>query len=393
MRKLLVVFFGFGLLGYFLVKNYYHVDEKALLTAIKPPAEDISEKLPQGSDLETPLKIPNGMRLAVFTDLKERGMPRVLAFDKNRTLFASITRNGKVIALPDEDKDGTADRVVEVISDLDRPHGIAFENKKMFIAEADKVVAYDYDSENFTIGSGQELFSLPGGGRHFTRTIKIYDGKLYTSVGSSCDVCVEDDEKRSTILVSDLEGKNLKVFAKGLRNTVFFDFDKDGRIWGNDMGRDFLGDLLPPDEVNLISEGKDYGWPYCYGKNLRDLKFSPGNNLDYCLNTQPSVYDYPAHIAPLGITFINSRLFSRQEQGDILSAFHGSWNSSVLVGYKVVKLTVADGRVTKMEDFITGWLKDNDDVLGRPVDLVFDKDGILYISDDKAGLIYILTRE
>lgn len=385
--------------GYNLLKYYYHLDEQALLTAIKPPAGDIVEKLPQGSDLDTPLKIPAGMRLAVFADLKDVGNPRVLTFDSNGVLYVSLPREGKIIALPDKDRNGTADEIITVISDLNRPHGISFHSEKMYIAETDKVVRYDYSPDSISVSNGEVLFALPEGGRHFTRTIKILDGKLYTSVGSSCDVCVEKDEQRSAILISDLNGEGLRVYASGLRNTVFFAFDDKGRLWGNDMGRDFLGDLLPPDELNLISEGKDYGWPYCFGKNIRDLKFQPSQNLNYCASTEPTTFDYPAHIAPLGITFINSKLFAEADQGNLLSVFHGSWNSTVPVGYKIVKLTVEDNKVTKMEDFIGGWLKDSGDVLGRPVDLVFDPSassgqaGVLYISDDKAGLIYILTKE
>lgn len=177
--------------------------------------------------------------------------------------------------------------------------------------------------------------------------------------------------------------KNLRVFAKGLRNTVFFTFDGKGRIWGNDMGRDFLGDSLPPDELNIISEGKDYGWPYCYGDKVRDTKFQNGQQPDYCKDTQGPVFKYPAHVAPLGITF--------DGQGNIFASFHGSWNSSVPVGYKVVKLTLSGDNIVKSEDYVTGWLK-GQEVLGRPVDLIFDKNGNLYISDDKAGLIYVLFK-
>jgi glucose/arabinose dehydrogenase len=205
-------------------------------------------------------------------------------------------------------------------------------------------------------------------------------------------VCREKDDKRSAILVSDLDGSDLNLFASGLRNTVFFDFDAQGRMWGNDMGRDFLGDDLPPDELNIIEAGRDYGWPYCYGKNVRDNKFDSGNTIN-CAESQGSTYDYPAHIAPLGVRFINSEMFSEDSQDDLLSVFHGSWNSSTPVGYKIVKLDVSGKEVLEMEDFISGWLKKDGDVLGRPVDLIFDNEGYLYISDDKANIVYILSKE
>lgn len=357
---------------------------------VEGPKKDLFEGLPQGGALNFSLSVPSGYKLGLFADLGDL-LPRVLEFDPQGVLFASIPGRGRIVALPDENKDGVADRVVDVLTGLNRPHGMAFAGGKLFVGESDKVVRYDYDPGSFGTTNRQVLFDLPNGGRHFTRTIKIHDDNLYSSVGSSCDTCIEDDGKRSSILISGLDGSNLRVFAKGLRNTVFFVFDKEGRIWGNDMGRDFLGDNLPPDELNIIQGGGDYGWPYCYGDGVRDSRFMAGTNQNYCDNTKPPAYKYPAHIAPLGLTFIDSPLFGNNDQGDILSSFHGSWNSSTPVGYKVVKLKVEDGRVVGMEDFITGFIKDGE-VLGRPVDIVFAENGTLFISDDKAGAIYILSK-
>ncbi|OGM11401.1 hypothetical protein A2Z22_01295 [Candidatus Woesebacteria bacterium RBG_16_34_12] len=280
---------------------------------------------------------------------------------------------------------------------MKNPHGLVFHNNQLFLAEEDKVVRYDYDSENYQLENEQILFGLPESGRHFTRTIKILGEKLYTSVGSSCDVCLEKDAKRAAILISNLDGSDLQIFTKGLRNTVFFTFDPSAgsgqvKMWGNDMGRDFLGDNLPPDELNVIEEGRNYGWPYCYGKSIRDLKFRELEALERCRDiTQPSTFDYPAHVAPLGITFINSDFLGKDNQGDLLIAFHGSWNSSLPVGYKIVKLNLSDDKVVGMEDFITGWYE-NGKLLGRPVDLLFKDNQTLFISDDKAGVVYILTK-
>jgi glucose/arabinose dehydrogenase len=352
--------------------------------------KELVENLPQGGELNFALNVPPNFELGLFVDLGS-SLPRVLEFDPIGVLFASIPAQGKIVALPDENKDGVADRVVNVLTGLNRPHGIAFAGGKIFIGESDKVVRYDYDPGSFGAANRQVLFSLASGGRHFTRTIKIYEDKLYTSVGSSCDTCIEDDPKRSTVLVSGVDGSDLRVFAKGLRNTVFFVFDKEGRLWGNDMGRDFLGDNLPPDELNVIEDSQDYGWPFCYGDRVRDPQFMGGTNQDYCSQTTPPAFKYPAHIAPLGLVFINSPLFVKEDQGDILASFHGSWNSSTPVGYKIVKLNVEEGRVTSMEDLITGFIKDGN-VLGRPVDVIFAENGTLFISDDKAGAIYILSK-
>jgi glucose/arabinose dehydrogenase len=389
---ILIIIFALAFSAFYFLKNYalWEISPREIIPKFSIPQKSIKQYLPQGSDLTYPLTLPFGFNLGIFMDLKG-AFPRALAFDEAGRLFASVPSKGKIVAIPDEDGDGKGDKIVEVMTGLDRPHGIALEGGSIYVAETDKVIRASYNPETFTVGIPQTLFDLPGGGRHFTRTIRISNGKLYTSVGSSCDACVEEEPFRASVLVSNLDGSDLRVFAKGLRNTVFFTFDSNGKMWGTDMGRDFLGDNLPPDDVNLIEDGKDYGWPFCYGNQVRDSKFRTGENLSYCSDTVAPKFELPAHNAPLGITFINSALFSGEDQGDILVALHGSWNSSVPVGYKIVKLSVLGDFVTGMEDFITGFI-DGKEVLGRPVDLIFDRNGYLFISDDKSGLIYILSK-
>nr|AKQ03199.1 L-sorbosone dehydrogenase [uncultured Microgenomates bacterium Rifle_16ft_4_minimus_37906] len=394
-RILLIVFLILGLVGagiYFTGKyQAWRLNPKELFTNLTTPQKNIRQFLPQGQELSYPLTIAKGFGIGVFADLKG-GMPRVLAFDPNGVLFASVPNKGKVVALPDKERDGSSDQTIDVLSGLNQPHGITFDADKLYVAESDKVVRYSYDPNSFSATNREVLFSLPGGGRHTTRTIRIFGDKLYTSVGSSCDTCIEDNSYRASVLVSDLNGSGLRVFAKGLRNTVFFTFDNQGRIWGTDMGRDFLGDNLPPDDVNLIEDGKDYGWPYCYGQKVRDSKFKPGEKLSYCTDTVPPKFELPAHVAPLGIAFIESALFPPGDQGSLLVALHGSWNSSTPVGYKIVKLSVFADDIGGMTDFVSGFLLDGKEVLGRPVDLIFNQQGLLFISDDKAGLIYILSK-
>lgn len=361
-----------------------------LLPLVLPPKDDIAELLPSGNP-DSPLNIPEGFSVDVFADV-EGGSPRVLSFDPRGVLVASLTKKGTVVAFPDSDKDLSADGEVTVISGLNNPHGLVFHENYLYIAESHRVSRYLYDQENFKVGIPEIVLELPSGANHFTRTIKIIDNRLYTSVGSSCNVCVEENTKRAAILVSDISGDNLTVYAKGLRNTVFFAEDALGNIWGADMGRDFLGDSLPPEEINMIRQG-DYGWPYCYGEQVRDLEFSPNEKLGYCEGTVGSVYGLPAHIAPLGIAFIDSELFPRSEQGNILLAEHGSWNSTNKVGYKIVKLSINDEKITAVQDFVTGWLTESGGVLGRPVDLIFNENGRLFISDDHANVIYVLTKK
>jgi glucose/arabinose dehydrogenase len=154
------------------------------------------------------------------------------------------------------------------------------------------------------------------------------------------------------------------------------------------MGRDFLGDELPPDEINIILEGQDYGWPYCYGKRMHDAQFDPqGLKQDFCKDTVPSFIDLPAHSAPLGLAFFPEE-WPQEFRYDLLVAYHGSWNRSTPTGYKVVRVRLDhQGNFKAIEDFITGWLTPAG-ALGRPVDILITDDGVIYISDDKAGVVY-----
>ena len=150
------------------------------------------------------------------------------------------------------------------------------------------------------------------------------------------------------------------------------------------MGRDNLGDDLPPDEINVIKPDSNYGWPFCFGNQIHDNKFDPaGEQAIFCTQTVPSRVDLQAHSAPLGLAFISP--------SELIVAYHGSWNRSVPTGYKLMKITISPSGETQITDFITGWLTSNLEVLGRAVDVLVDEDNV-YISDDKKGAIYLLGK-
>ena len=341
--------------------------------AILPPAERSTSSEPQKNveiQQNFPIDISNDPGVSIFA--KDLGAPRDLEFSPGGTLLVSIPSQGKIVSLPD---------VKNIITGLSKPHGLAFFEGKLFVAEEQKVVRYSWDEENLEAIKEKELFKLPKGGNHVTRTIAFdKSGKMFVSIGSTCDVCFEKNPLNGAVIVSDSDGKNPKLYAKGLRNSVFITVNlSTDELWGTEMGRDFLGDNLPPDEINIIREGGDYGWPTCFGNKVFDTKFDDQPQKERpCEATKAPVYEIAAHSAPLGLAFYENHLYV---------AYHGSWNRSTPIGYKVVRFDVSENSISNEQDFITGFLEGSK-TIGRPVDIAFDKEGTMFLSDDKAGVVY-----
>ncbi len=347
-----------------------------------------------GASPNIPLNLPGDFTIHIFaTGL---GTARDLQFSPGGTLIVSNPSGNSVYALPDKNNDGVADEIKPIISGENHVHGLAFYNGKLFIADVDKVVRYNWNETTLTATKDKVLFTLPENEDHNNRSlIFTSDGKLFISLGSTCNICRQSPTVGGSVLASDANGTPPKVFATGLRNSPFFAINpKTKDIWATEMGRDYLGDNTPPDEINILYESKNYGWPNCYGNKIHDTNFD-GINPDNCGNTEPPIYQIPAHSAPLGLTFINSSQFPEDWQGDLLVAYHGSWNRSVATGYKVVHLKVNGNTITGSDDFLTGFLQGTtqNSSLGRPVDLTFDKYGNLYLSDDKSGNVYIIQKK
>lgn len=384
---LVVLFF---IAAAFLVRNYVGDLRPILL----PPSKDLTELIEKqntGDSVDFPLKIPSGFKIGVFT--KDLGKARDLQFSPGGVLLVSSKESGIVYALPDKDGDGKADSKVVVLAGLDNPHGLAFHAGKLFVTELKKVSRFTWDEDKLKAVFEKKLFDLPSNGGHSTRSIEVgKDGDLFVTIGSSCNVCVEKHEWLAAVIASDIEGKKPKVFANGLRNSVFIKLNpKTGELWGAENGRDLIGDNIPPEEINIITEGKNYGWPNCYGNKIHDTSFGHDHKSGECGSSVAPIYGFQAHSAPLGLSFINSVQFPESWQGDLLVAYHGSWNRSVPTGYKIVRMTVDGNKITGETDFITGFLQGSS-ALGRPVDLEFDSSGSLYISDDKIGVIYKIVR-
>jgi len=376
------------------------------------------------------LVLPDEFKIEIYADKLDG--PRVIEFDNRGRMLVSQTKAGNVLIIEDKDKNGSIqdDEKSILLNNLKSPHGLAFyTNKKtnktyLYVAETNQVNRYVYDiTQGKITGKGENILKLPDDGKHFTRTIAfgpnfrkepilsgnqgqgintLTDIKLYISVGSSCDVCIEDTWKRAVIMESDPEGSYMAEFAGGLRNSVFFTFNPDTKeIWATEMGRDNLGDNMPPDEINIIKApdksdefgAKRYGWPFCYGNKIKDTSFVPGKYTrtdiyEDCSKTMTPVIEIPAHSAPLGLAFIKSEKFPSDWQGDLIVAYHGSSNKSEPTGYKIARFKKDNsGNYKYAGDLVSGWLKDGK-ISGQPVDLKFGSDGVLYVSDDYAGLIY-----
>lgn len=416
----LLIFCGIGAGGYALYKNY-----KGALPAILPPAKNIGKLLDDAALIKEqvaihnqelvdelgisvttttyyqqgPLTLPKGFSISVFAENLDA--PRVITHAPNGGLLVSEPKLGRVVKIQDQDGDGKAEFKKVVISGLQEPHGLLVKCTSktecdLYIAETNQVGLYDYDFVTDTANNKRKIMDLPSGDGHWTRTIieTPLDGKdtteLLVSVGSSCNVCEETNERRAKILIANLDGTNVREYAAGLRNAVFMAIHPvDGNIWVTENSRDQLGDDLPPDEINIIKSGADYGWPICYGNNIHDTNFDKKQYIqDPCTGKQPPHIEIQAHSAPLGLAFIPEEGYPEHMWYNLLVAYHGSWNRTEPTGYKIVRYRLdAQGNMLGQEDFISGWLS-SDGVLGRPVDILVESGGTIYISDDKAGVVY-----
>jgi glucose/arabinose dehydrogenase len=342
------------------------------------------------------LKAPAGFHISVFAE--DVDSARMMVFTPGGVLLVSESGEGKVVALPDPKHTGRAARTVTVLEGLNEPHGLAFYEGKLYVAENDKLRRYDWDEPHLRATNPQKLTDLPKGGGHSTRSLLFHDGKMYVAAGSSCNACIEKEPQRATVMEFNPDGSGQKIFVKGLRNAVGLVVNpKTDTVWVTVNGRDWLGDDLPPETVyDLGKDGGDGGWPYCYGDRVPDSNFTkPGDNR--CQSVLEPKVQMQAHSAPLGIAIYEGSEFPVEYQNNIFVAFHGSWNRSIPTGYKIVRVKLDDkGQpVGGAQDFITGWLAPGETKkgrwMGRPVGIVFGSDGAMYLSDDAGGVIYRIT--
>jgi glucose/arabinose dehydrogenase len=327
------------------------------------------------------LVVPDGYTAAVFA--QGLASPRFMAISDDGVLFVAERGADRVVALPDRDNDGNADEVLEVGREFEQAHSIAFEaDGSLLVAGETTLFRLRLDDDLKEAERSVVLDGLTTGG-HSTRTVAVLpDGQLLLAAGSTCNVCVETDERRAAINLVPPGGGSSRVYMTGLRNAVGLWVDPaTGRAWATNMGRDWLGDDLPPETVYEVVDGADAGWPRCHAGDLVDPEFGADGACD---GVAPPAATFGAHTAPLALTGWEDHL---------VVALHGSWNRSEKAGYALWWLPWDGQPAGDPEPFATGFLPDGaQDALGRPAGLAVGADGALYVSDDKGGFIYRITR-
>jgi glucose/arabinose dehydrogenase len=336
-------------------------------------------------------KVPEGFKINVFAaDFKS---PRWLTTAPNGDIFLADSAANRVVVLRDPQHTGSAQQNEVFVSGLNQPYGIAFHDDYVYIGDTDALLRFKYDAKTSKrLGEAEKLLDLPGGG-HWTRTLAIApDGKhIYIAIGSNSNIDIESDARRAAITVCDLDGKNARLYATGLRNPSGLGIEPvSGALWTAVNERDNLGNDLPPDYFTSVKDGGFYGWPYSYIGNNVDPRVKPQKPELTAKAIIPDVL-LGAHRAPLGFAFYTGKQFPESYRGGAFLAEHGSWNRTPRAGYQVVFIPFKGGKASgDPVPFLTGLVPDvnKPEVYGRPVGITVTADGSLLVSDDTAGVVY-----
>ncbi len=348
------------------------------------------------------IKLPPGFKIEIYAD--NLTYARSMALSPNGTLFVGTRRpfetldapNGSALyAIVDKNNNNHAEasEVFVIAEGLNNPNGVAFKDGSLYVAQINRIIRFD-DIEA-QLASPKEpvtVKELPQYILHGWRYIGFGpDEKLYLARGANCNVCQHDDEQNATIVRMNPDGSDMEVFAKGVRNSVGFDWDPaTGEIWFTDNGRDLLGNDVPSDELNHAPvQGQNYGFPTCHSGSIPDPDLGSDKNYT-CNNMVPPAWMLGPHVAPLGMRFYTGTQFTEEYQGRIFIAEHGSWNRDEPIGYRLVTVRLQNNTAVGHEVFAEGWLQ-NQTVWGRPVDVQTLKDGSMLVSDDMNGVIYRIS--
>lgn len=353
------------------------------LACSQQPAESAPSAGTQTEPQLSQIKLPKGFSIERYARVPGA---RSLCLDDQNTLWVG-TRGKAVYAVPDKDRDLKADKVVKILDGLNSPNGIAAVGLDLYVAEIDKITRYPGLATNpgpVTSG-GQLVKELPSDHRHGWRSMRLGpDGMLYLGIGAPLNVG-EVSDPFGTVARLKTDGSGFEVIARGVRNTVGFDWHPEtGVLHFTDNGRDRLSDELPPEELNRLDQpGQHFGFPYVYGNNQKDPDYGHLAPAGQKFTEPVALMD--AHVAPLGMRFYRGTMFPAEYRNRPIIAQHGSWNRSTPLGYR---LQTVDG--AKATTFVEGWLQ-NGRAWGRPVDVQELSDGSLAVSDDHGGQIYRIT--
>ncbi|HEV2528479.1 MAG TPA: PQQ-dependent sugar dehydrogenase [Thermomicrobiales bacterium] len=336
---------------------------------------------------EQMLMAPEGTTVSVVAAGIDR--PRFMTFDDAGNLLVGGAGAGAVYRY--SYADGMLGEQETLVDGLDQPASVALHTvdgtEYLYVGENYQVSRFTYDAAG-PVGEQEVVVpELPTGG-HNTRTVAFGpDGMMYLAVGSSCNICEEEDEIRATVARANPDGSDLQIIATGLRNAVGLAFDPtSGQLWATVNERDTLGDEIPPDFVTMVHEGGYYGWPEC----LPPAAVPQTEGAD-CSNVIPPTVGIQAHSAPLGLTFLDGEGIPADLSGDLVVVQHGSWNRSDPAEPKLLHIVLEDGQPVAAMDLVTGWQDESGERWGRSAGIVVAPDGSLIVSDDENGMIYRVT--
>ena len=313
------------------------------------------------------IELPAGFQISVFAENVPNA--RSMSLSPKGTLFVGTRKMGNVYAVLDHDGDYRADEVMTIASGLNMPNGVAFKDGDLYVAEVHRVIKFPKIEERLENPGEPQVVndSFPDKEWHGWKFIRFGpDGKLYVPVGAPCNVCESEDPRFATIMRMNPDGSELEIFARGVRNTVGFDWHPDTQeLWFTDNGRDWLGDNQPPDELNYAPQaGLHFGFPYYHGTNVLDPEYGKRNKE---LEFVPPTQELGPHVAALGMRFYTGTMFPEIYRQQIFIAEHGSWNRSVPIGYRIMLVRLEGNQAVSYETFAEGWLLEGNKVWGRPV--------------------------
>jgi glucose/arabinose dehydrogenase len=336
------------------------------------------------------IKLPPGFEISIYASgVKDA---RSMTLSPNGTVFVGSRSAGNVYAVMDHNGDAKADEVITLARGLNSPNGVAFRDGALYVAEINRVLRFDDVERRLTSSSPPVVVNdkFPKDGHHGWKFIRFGpDGMLYVPVGAPCNICQRNPDRYAVIMRLRPDGTNLETFARGIRNTVGFDWHpKTKELWFTDNGRDWLGDDSPPDELNRAQRpGMHFGFPYCHGGSIADPEFGSKRQ---CSEFAAPVQNLGPHVAALGMRFYTGTMFPEAYRQQIFIAEHGSWNRTTPSGYRVTLVRLDNDRAVSYEPFAAGWLHEGR-AWGRPVDVLVMPDGSLLVSDDRADVIYRIT--